>query len=327
MKPWVQEENRKVRLHNLQALGDYLASLSTHQWNRALHWLDLQMRHQCTTKSSLNNHWNNHICFCEVMEAYLTFCYVIKWGDVGLLRNAMREIAIILQAPSTKKPKYAREMLRQVHILDTSAADSTLQNAYIANALVNPRGLPFTFYEIDLLLEHQNGEFKRFRSDRGSSLQETDEMLKLHSLTVSTLIKVRQAMNRVIVGREQKGRHPTKDASFDILSLADQLHRSRSTIPEGPEAGKIYFSINPMPDLVDEGIKELPTAVAAFNESLKKKRFVLAEENDAEDQATDGSSVNQPIEFDIQVNKAIDEIFSSAHEVSSLTSSLVDTYI
>ena len=96
LKPWVQKENRKVRLHDLQALGDYLASLSTHQWNRALHWLDLRMRHQRTTESSLNNHWNNHICFCKVIEAYLTLCYTIKWSDVGLLRNAMREIAIIL---------------------------------------------------------------------------------------------------------------------------------------------------------------------------------------------------------------------------------------
>lgn len=82
-----------------------------------------------------------------------------------------------------------------------------------------------------------------------------------------------------------------------------------------------------MPDLVDKGIKELPTVVAAFNESLKKKRFVLAEENNAEDQATDGLSVNQSIELDIQVNEAVDEIFSFAREASSLTSSLVDTYI
>lgn len=62
-------------------------------------------------------------------------------------------------------------MLRQLHIIDTKAADPQLQEAYLANALINPRGLSYTFYEMDLLLEHQNGEFKRFRADRGSSLQ------------------------------------------------------------------------------------------------------------------------------------------------------------
>lgn len=104
------------------------------------------------------------------MEAYLTLSYSIKWGDVGLLKIALRKVCIIIQAPSANKPKYAREMLRQMHIIDFNAADPVLQNAYIANALVNPRGLPHTFYEMDLLLKHQNGKFKRFRSDRGSSL-------------------------------------------------------------------------------------------------------------------------------------------------------------
>lgn len=104
------------------------------------------------------------------MEAYLILCYSIKWGDIGLLQCTMREVCIILQAPSTKKPKYAREMLRQVHIFDFSVVNPILQEAYLANALVNPRGLPFIFYEMDQLLEHQNRKFKHFRSDRVSSL-------------------------------------------------------------------------------------------------------------------------------------------------------------
>lgn len=74
----------------------------------------------------------------------------------------MRELTIILQAPSAKKAKYVREMLRQMHILDTNTADPILWQTYIVNVLVNSRGLPLMFYEIDLLLEHQNDEFKRF---------------------------------------------------------------------------------------------------------------------------------------------------------------------
>ncbi len=88
------------------------------------------------------------------MEVYLTLCWSIKFGDIGLLRDALRQVTIILQVPSAKKPKYAREMLRQIHILDTTAADLVLQRAYIANALVNFQCLPFTLYEMDLLLEH-----------------------------------------------------------------------------------------------------------------------------------------------------------------------------
>lgn len=40
------------------------------------------------------------------MESYHILCFSIKWRDVDLLQSAIREMAIILQAPSTEKPKY-----------------------------------------------------------------------------------------------------------------------------------------------------------------------------------------------------------------------------
>ena len=137
-----------------------------------------------------------------VIEVYLTLCYSIKWGDIGLLRSVMQEVTIILQAPSAKKSKYAKEMFCQIYILNTTTADTILQEAYIANALVNPWGLPYTFYEMDLLLEHQNGEIKCFQADRVSSLQETDKMFRLHALSINTLLKVRGIMNKVIIGNK-----------------------------------------------------------------------------------------------------------------------------
>lgn len=88
----------------------------------------------------------------------------------------MQEVTIILQTLSTKKPIYAQKILRQIHILDTIATNPIFKEAYIANALVNLKGLPFIFDEMDLLLEHQNGEFKWFRFDRGLFLQETDKI-------------------------------------------------------------------------------------------------------------------------------------------------------
>ena len=72
----------------------------------------------------------------------MTLCYVIKNGDIGLFKHAMREVYIIFQAPAPSKPKYARAMLRQVHIFDIKAANPILQQTYLANALVNPRGKP-----------------------------------------------------------------------------------------------------------------------------------------------------------------------------------------
>lgn len=187
-----------------QILGQWLGRLPQKDWQAAIDWIDIRLK---TSSTNWNDHWNNHVRFCMVMEPYMTISYAVKHGDIGLLRHAMREVCIILQAPSASKPKYARAMLRQLHIFDTDASTPQLQEAYLANSLVNPRGLPHTFYEIDLLLEHQNGEFKRFRTDRGSSLQETDQMFRQHALSVDALRKVRLGMNKIIVGRDRTGQY------------------------------------------------------------------------------------------------------------------------
>lgn len=278
-----------------------------------MHWLDEQMEQENTDESSWNDHWNNHLRFGKIMEAYLTLCYSIKYGDIGLLQKAMQEVCIILQAPSANKPKYAQKMLWQLYIIDSTAADPILQKAYLANALVNLQGSAGSFYKMNLLFEHQNGAFKRFWSDRGSSLQETDQTFKQHALSVDTLDKVRRAMNRVVIGREKSGYHPKKDALFDIISLADQLYQFRSTTPDGSHRGKIYFSENPMPDLVTEGIQTLGHNISVFNESLEKNKvFKSLADNTSEVES--GADVGN--------NKNVNEIFLSAQETSSLISDL-----
>lgn len=160
---------------------------------------------------------------------------------------------MILQASSANKPKYACKMLQQLHIFDICAADLVLQETYLANSLVNPRGLFSNFYKMNLLLEYQNSEFKRFRANYGSSLQESDKLFQLHALLVDCLQKLQHSMNKIITGRKRKEHHPKKNLSFDILSLADQLHWLKSTVPERSEQGKIYFSENEAFDLFQQG--------------------------------------------------------------------------
>ena len=174
------------------------------------------MKHENTYEDSWNDYWNNHLRFCKVIEAYLILCYSIKHRDIGLLETAMQEVCIILQSPINNKPKYARKMLQQLHIIDTNASDLILQKAFLANALINLQDRKDLFYEIDLLLEHQNREFKQFRLDRGFFLQETDQMFKLYFLLVDVLANVRRVINRVVIKQEQKSWHPTKDSFFDI---------------------------------------------------------------------------------------------------------------
>lgn len=80
-------------------------------------------------------------------------------------------------------------------------------------------------------------------------------MFQLHVLSVNTLTKIRRFINKIIIEQEYSLRHLTKNALFDIQSLVDQLYQLRSTIPDGFDLRKIYFSQNLVPDLLDKGIK------------------------------------------------------------------------
>lgn len=172
LKPWIHKQApKKLWLYRNQELGTWLGQLTPSNWVAAIDGIDCRLR---TKSINWNNHWNNHIRFCMVLEPYMTLSYTIKYGDIGFLCHIMQEISIILQAPAANKPKYARAMLRQLHIFDTKASAPQLQKSYLANVLVNPWEFPHSFYKIDLLLKHQTGDFKHFCTDRGSSWQETN---------------------------------------------------------------------------------------------------------------------------------------------------------
>lgn len=53
----------------------------------------------------------------------MTFCFAIKYGDIGFLKYVFWEVAIILQASIAKKQKYAKILLKQIHIIVIKAAD------------------------------------------------------------------------------------------------------------------------------------------------------------------------------------------------------------
>lgn len=120
-----------------------------------MNWFDDWIKQKAIKpRENWNNHWNNHVCFYRIVEPNITHCYIIKNRDTGLLKYTLGEICIIFQLPVLGKPKYARAILRQVHIFDIKAAHVVLQEAYIANALVNHKGRPGTFYKMDLFLKH-----------------------------------------------------------------------------------------------------------------------------------------------------------------------------
>lgn len=77
----------------------------------------------------------------------------------------MREICITFQVIVILKPKYIYKMLKQMHIFDTKIIDLILQQTFLVNILVKLQSIGYTFYNIDLLLEYQNKEFKMIQNN------------------------------------------------------------------------------------------------------------------------------------------------------------------
>lgn len=162
-------------------------------------------------------------------------------------------------------------------------------------------------------------------------IQETDDLFKQHSLSVSHFLAVKQAMNQIIIGRERSGKHSTKIAASDILSLADQLYQSKSTDPKGPEPGKLYFSKNPGPDLLMDGLNGLQIQTKAFNLSIQKNALLkedMAEvaENGVYSKAKLAACLAK-LALDDGANETVNDLFLSAQESSVWTTNLTKTVI
>lgn len=69
-------------------------------------------------------------------------------------------------------------------------------------------------------------------------------------MIVDTFKKMKTSMNQIIIDQEQRERYPYKDSSLNILSLVNQLYRSKTTLLKETEQSKIYFLENQVLDLI-----------------------------------------------------------------------------
>lgn len=95
------------------------------------------MKGLATSKSSWNDRWNNHVRFYTAMEAILRSTTPLDRVTSVSYKVLCKRSALYFKH---RLQNYAKELLPQVHILDTKAADPILRNAYIYNALINSRG-------------------------------------------------------------------------------------------------------------------------------------------------------------------------------------------
>jgi hypothetical protein len=95
-----------------------------------------------------------HAKFLQQMETYKTFKYAIKHADVGLIKRALARCCLLFHG--SNKSKYAFLSLYMTWLTQTNAAAKELQDAILANGLVNLHGTNESWFEMDRLNEFFN---------------------------------------------------------------------------------------------------------------------------------------------------------------------------
>ena len=208
---------------------------------------------------ALDQEFRNHQNFCAHVELYLTLRYAIKHADIGLLRRALRQVMMMFQAESAGTPNYAQVLLRVLHMTDSPAATLELQDAILANSLVNLRGNEDSNYETDRLLELLNNNLKTFQRERSFFSKNSDKLLEDWAMNGPYLLEVKAAVE-FMFGRANSSKHSAKSAAEDIWSMALQL-ASKSLV----EVNGNRFSMNPTVNLYMEGLARLGESSMKYN--------------------------------------------------------------
>lgn len=126
---------------------------------------------------------------------------------------------------------------------------------------------------------------------------------------VDALKKFRFLMNYIIIEKKRDRFCFLKNALFDILSLANQLHKLKSTYLESLKRGKIYFSENQVSNLVQLRLIHLPQVVKAYKKAIQKdtlhKTFIFKDRAE---------------------NKVVNKLFRQTRENIAVTSHLTDLF-
>jgi hypothetical protein len=202
-----------------------------------------------------------HAKFLQQMETYKTLKSAIKHADVGLIKRALARCCLLFHG--SNKSKYAFLSLYMTWLTQTDAASKELQDAILANSLVNLRGANDSWFEMDRLNEFFNLEMKTLMATRRTSTIDTAELFRRTALTASYCTDLKTAIEAEF-GEYSNGRHQIKDASQEVRHLAYQIAVSKSVTKHTHGRSSPFQPT----DILQRGIKSLDSGVENFNDRV-----------------------------------------------------------
>jgi hypothetical protein len=173
-------------------------------------------------------------------------------------------------------------MLEMQRLLSTKACSPALQRAILINSLINAQGKEDSFKEVDLDIEHHNGNLKDFLNSRRNG---TVTLFKYAILCSDHAINLKGAIERAW-GEGTYGNHTKKDPGRDIFSLAWSLHESSLVRTEGRAC------LHRSPNIMGDGLNALLAgALDRFNAQIASRRKQSPPENEDDGDEEDARDV------------------------------------
>ena len=207
--------------------------------------------------------FTNHVRFLQEMETYCTLKHATKHGDVGLLQRVISRCCIYFHGAKTFN--YAREMLEMQRLISTEACSPELRRAILVNSLINVQGKEDSFKEVDLDIEHHNGNLKEFLNSRRNGTVNVDTLFDYAILCSDHAADLKVAIEKAW-GEASYRDHTNKDPGRDIFSLAWNLHESSLVLTEGRSC------LHQSPNILGDGLTALFGALRRFKDQLAARR-------------------------------------------------------
>jgi hypothetical protein len=207
-----------------------------------------------------------HAKFLQQMQTYKTLKYAIKYADIGLIKRILVRCCLLFHGSG--QSKYAFLSLYMTWLTQTGAADKELQDAILANGLVNLRGTEDGWFEMDRLNEFFNLQMKILMTTRRTSTIDTTELFHRTALTASYCNDLKVAIETAF-GEYSNGRHQSKDASREVRHLAYQIAVSKSITKRSHGRSSPFRP----KDILQQGVRSLNSGVKRFNSKAVDGRW------------------------------------------------------
>lgn len=205
------------------------------------------------------------------MEVYKTLKRSIRYADIGLIRRMFARCALIFHG--SNKQKYAHLSLYMSWLTQTAAAQSELQDAILANGLVNLRGAQNSWFKIDRLNELFNLQMKLLMATRRTSSLSVTEIFQQAALTASYCTDLTVAMEHTF-GRHVNTHYTDKDASEDVRNLAYKIAKSQSIHKYARGRDSEFHP----PDVLGRGVRSVVNGVKQFNKQVVEEEWTGEED-------------------------------------------------